>query len=221
MPDAKNPRHFDGRVVVVEDESYTRTILVEALASRGINAAGADDAGSAMRLVKAHDPHVVIADLDLGAGPSGADLLNRLHQDRPWLGLVVLTGHSDPQLALPTRTRLPQRCIYLVKSSVDDLDTIIAAVESSLQVTSGSHQEQRRANDPRRVQLTATQGAILRLIGQGLSNEAIATERGTSRRAAEMQVHRVFSALGVANEDGRNARVLAARMWRDGRITIR
>ena len=217
------PSHFSGRVLVVEDDTCLRLLLVDALRSRGIEAHGSPDAPSAFELVQAHDPHVVIADLDLGTGPSGADLLAAMHRDRPWLGLIVLTGHADPRLALPAHAHLPQGCIYLVKSTLSDLDILLGALSDSL-----SGEGRRRVTPPSGVHdpvssisLTPTQGEVLRLVALGMSNDAVAAERRTSRRAAEMQVQRLFAALGVANADGRNARVLAARLWRDGRISIR
>jgi DNA-binding NarL/FixJ family response regulator len=221
-----SPSCFTGRVLVVEDEPYLRLLLVDALRSRGIDAQGASDAASALEHVRLHDPHVVIADLDLGPGPSGADLLNALHRDHPWLGLIVLTGHADPLLALPANSRLPPGCPYLVKSELSDFERILAALNDSLAEQQRSRtwltgQGPGRADEPSTVYLTAAQGEVLRLIALGLSNDAVAAERGTTRRAAEMQVQRVFAALGVAHEEGRNARVLAARMWRDGRIAIR
>lgn len=223
MSQAASASSFSGRVLVVEDDPFLRLLLVDALKSRGISGHGAADTTSAFELVQQHDPHVVIADLDLGAGPSGADLLAALHRDRPWLGLIVLTGHADPVLALPVNTRVPERCIYLVKNALGDLDILLRALSDSL--SGESHRHVTPSGDVNdqdsSISITQAQGEVLRLVALGMSNNAVAAERRTTRRAAEMQIQRLFAALGVANADGLNARVLAARMWRDGRVSIR
>jgi tetratricopeptide (TPR) repeat protein len=50
---------------------------------------------------------------------------------------------------------------------------------------------------------------------------AIAKERNTSVRAAEGMVQRTFLALGIRSDADRNARVLAVRMWQQGKVIVR
>ena len=52
--------------------------------------------------------------------------------------------------------------------------------------------------------------------------EAIAAaERGTSVRAVETMLARLYTALGVDADEQANPRVTAARMWQQGRVRIR
>ena len=45
--------------------------------------------------------------------------------------------------------------------------------------------------------------------------------RGTSVNAAEAMVQRVFLAMGIRSDRRHNARVLAVRMWQQGRVIVR
>ena len=65
------------------------------------------------------------------------------------------------------------------------------------------------------------QGEILRLIAEGYSNQGIAEIRGTSIRATESLVHRTFAALGLGQDKRMSPRVQAARMWQQGRVSVR
>jgi DNA-binding CsgD family transcriptional regulator len=69
--------------------------------------------------------------------------------------------------------------------------------------------------------LRAAQAEVLRLVAQAYSNAAIAKQRGTSLRAAEAMVQRVFAALGIEQAREAIARVKAAKLWDSGRIIIR
>jgi DNA-binding NarL/FixJ family response regulator len=165
------------------------------------------------------EPHVVIADLDLGSGPSGADLLHRVAEESPWVGLVVLTAHAAPSLALPAGTRLPDRVVYLIKSDVSSgrdlqgaMNAAIADAEPALPVAEDAEG---------RPVISRVQGEVLRLIAEGYSNQGIAEIRGTSMRATESLVHRTFTALGLGNDKRMSPRVQAVRMWQQGRVSVR
>jgi DNA-binding NarL/FixJ family response regulator len=216
------PAEFSGRVLIVEDEPYTRLLLVDALSSRGISVEGAATAGEALELVASHDPHIVVSDLDLGPGPNGADLLNRLREDRPWLGLIALTGHANPELALPPGLSLPEGTQFLVKTHLAEVGILVDALKASLSGGDRNPSLKTELNplDKESRVLTRTQGEVLRLIALGLSNDAIAQERGTTLRATEVQVQRVFAELGLSATGGVNSRVLAATMWREGKVSI-
>ncbi|MSY02835.1 MAG: hypothetical protein F2672_03925 [Actinobacteria bacterium] len=69
--------------------------------------------------------------------------------------------------------------------------------------------------------MSATQGEILRMIADGLSNAAIARERGVTLRAAEALIQRTFSALGVKGDPDLNSRVIAVRLWQQGKVVVR
>jgi DNA-binding response OmpR family regulator len=63
------------RVMVVEDDDFTRTTVVGALQIQGIDVISqTGSVGPAMKLAQQLKPDAVVLDLDLGAGPTGMDL---------------------------------------------------------------------------------------------------------------------------------------------------
>ena len=207
-----------GRVVSVEDEAFTRNLVAGALETEGWEVRSCATIAEAIEAIEDVEPHVVLCDLDLGPGPSGVDLCQRLVEDWPWIGIVVLSAHTSPELAVDSMGKLPKDVVYLVKSAVSSPQELSEAVEAAI---SGRIEDNRSLGEDDRIVLSHEQGEVLRLIAQAYSNAAIAEQRGTTLRAAEAMVHRVFQALGIDNGPEVNARVQAAMMWNSGRIGVR
>jgi len=210
---------YHHRVLLVEDEEFTRTLVAGSLTSSGLEVRGVSTVTAAVDLLESFEPHVVMADLDLGPGPSGADLLTRVAAEQPWVGLVVLTAHESPELALPKSSNLPDRVVYLVKSHINSVGDLQSAVESAL-IDAQPHATA-EYDQHGKVVLTQPQAEILRLIAEGYSNAGIAQQRGTTLRSAESLVRRTFHALGLESNPAMNPRVLAVRMWQQGRVVVR
>ena len=69
--------------------------------------------------------------------------------------------------------------------------------------------------------LTSAQAEVLRLLASGASTRAVAEHRGTSVRAAETMLARLYSALGTDDDADSHPRVAAVQLWQQGRITVR
>ncbi len=207
------------RVLLVEDEEFTRAMVTSALEAAGHDVRGASGVAEGLAVLEDFEPHVVVADLDLGAGPSGADLLHRVAQESPWVGLVVLTAHAAPALALPAGTRLPERVVYLIKSQISSGRDLQGAMEDAIADAAPAQPVAEDAEG--RLVISRVQGEILRLIAEGYSNQGIAEIRGTSMRATESLIHRTFVALGLGSDKRMSPRVQAVRMWQQGRVSVR
>lgn len=208
-------------IVVAEDDSFTRSLVADGLRAEGFDVRTAADPGAAWLLLEADDAHALISDLDFGHGVSGAALLHRVAAERPWVALVVLTSHVSPELAVSDAGNLPPDLVYLVKSRLRQVGDITAAVEEAL--------TGRRARDPgslhdepalEPVAITARQAEVLRMLASGMSTRAIAEVRGTTVRAAETMIARLYGALGL-HEDTSNPRVAALRLWQQGQVRVR
>jgi DNA-binding NtrC family response regulator len=101
------------RVLLVEDEDFTRTMVGEMLSASGIEVRPVSSVAEALKSMEEFDPHVVLTDLDLGHGPDGADLLTKVAEERPWTGMVVMTAHASPELAINDASRIPEQAGYL------------------------------------------------------------------------------------------------------------
>ena len=209
-------------VLVVEDESFTRQLIVSALSQQGFEVSDTDNASSAIQLVRQVEPNVVLSDLDLGSGANGLDLINLISREYPWIGLVVLTAHSDPVLV--GVGRVPDGATYLVKSAIQDLNQIGQAVYRSISNLAFELKSQRpldasELSGPRFV--SNSQAEMLRLLSNGLTNQAIAEQRGTSIRAVETMIQRTYKALGLTQNGSRNLRVEAVSLWRQGKVQVK
>jgi len=207
------------KVLLVEDEEFTRTLIRDSLEKIGMNVVDVGSVQAALAVMDDFDPHVVVSDLDLGPGPDGADLLFKVEQTRPWTGMVVLTAHASPELALHGASRIPESATYLVKSQISSTDYLRTAIEESIVHPGAINMIKRNSED--QYVVSASQGEILRMIADGLSNAAIARERDVTLRAAEALIQRTFAALGVKGDPDVNSRVIAVRLWQQGKVVVK
>jgi DNA-binding NarL/FixJ family response regulator len=207
------------RVLLVEDDDFTRNVVREMLVASGIEVEQVASVAKAIESLEGFDPHVVVTDLDLGHGPDGADLLTKISEERPWIGMVVMTAHASPELAINDASRIPEHAGYIVKSELHSIQNLITLIEESI-VMPGNFKGNEVTGEEK-ITVTSTQAEILRLIADGLSNASIAETRGISLRAAEALVQRTFAALGVNGDPSINARVVAVRMWQQGKVVVK
>ena len=211
---------FHTRVLIAEDEEFTLNLLREILTDAKFEVKAVKSVADAIEAVANFDPHAVISDLNFGIhAPSGADLLNYLEEEHPWIGKVILTSHASPALALPPGVSLPKNVTYLVKSELQSISTLNKAIRESIANT--QEMATRPALEHPRIAISSTQGEILRLMAEGFTNSAIAARRGTSLRATETLVQRTFATLGLKSDEEYNPRILAVRMWQEDKIVLR
>ncbi len=211
---------FRARVLVAEDEEFTLNLLREVLEGANFQVEAVKSVAEAIERVASFDPHAVVTDLNFGvAGPSGADLLQFIEREHPWVGKVVLTSHASPALAIPNGVTIPEGVTYLVKSELGAISDLVGAVEDSISHSSTHHARPEMEND--RIVISSTQGEILLLLAEGYTNAAIARKRGTSLRATETLVQRTFASLGIKSDEDFNPRVLAVRMWQQGKVVVK
>jgi len=207
------------RVLLVEDEDFTRTVVSEMLSASGISVHPVASVAEAIESMDQFDPHVVLTDLDLGHGPDGADLLTKVLEERPWTGMVIMTAHASPELAINDASRIPEHAGYIVKSELHSIQNLITAIKESI-ILPGNFNGTDSASEEK-ITITSSQAEILRMIADGLSNASIAETRGITLRAAEALVQRTFAALGVNGDPSINPRVVAVRMWQQGKVAVK
>ena len=207
------------RVLLVEDEDFTRTMVGEMLSASGITVRPVASVAEALNVLDEFDPNVVLTDLDLGNGPDGADLLTKIAEERPWTGMVVMTAHASPELAINDASRIPEQAGYIVKSEIHSIQNLISVIQESI-IMPGNFNGSDNENEEK-ITITTSQAEILRMIADGLSNTSIAEARGISLRAAEALIQRTFVALGVNGDSSINPRVVAVRKWQQGKVVVK
>lgn len=148
-------------VLLIEDDSFTRSTLAALISQRGFNLVGAvDNAEEALLLQKLHKPEVVISDVDLGPGPTGIDIVTALREIDPQIGVILLTSFSDPRFIKDSTLELPKGTLYFTKSKLSDVTKLLTAI---LQVKNRPlfHSNNRTKNE---INLTENQIDILRSI---------------------------------------------------------
>src|SRR5438309_11910792 len=86
------------RVLVVDDDPLTRSLLSIALQSQAFEVIPAGDAGTALEQVRSEAPEIVILGLRL-PGLDGVEGLSDLMESAPELRVVILTRYGDVQSA--------------------------------------------------------------------------------------------------------------------------
>lgn len=205
------------RVLVVEDNAFTRTTVCGALRDVGINVvADTGSASESLALAREVTPHAAVLDLDLGRGPSGIDVAVALREAFPVIGIVILTSYGDPRLTGRNVDHLPGGSVYLVKSELSSADALATAVSTSMRLAASPSASTRGVVPVPRgatAGLTDAQVEVARMVAEGLSNAEIATRRGVSAASVERIIVRIARELGIESDSSTNRRVLIAREY--------
>ena len=200
-------------VVVVEDESLLRDLIAQSLEQVGFVVSTAANAADAKRTCLAADPDAVVVDVELGPGPNGFDFAMALSQASPDVGIVFLTNLPDSRFVNVDPKALPKRVAYLRKSQLVDSGELVSALDAVLRDRIDSNLRHDLEASRPMADLSKKQISVLQLLAIGYSNTQIADKRGTSVRAVEGIVSRIFQALGIDVQAEGNARVEAARKF--------
>jgi DNA-binding NtrC family response regulator len=87
------------RILVVDDTPLTRETLRQVLEADGFEVETADDARVALEMLRSKSFHLIITDHRMPE-MSGIELLGKVRAKKIPCGVIVLTGHGDPELAL-------------------------------------------------------------------------------------------------------------------------
>ena len=197
-----------GRVFVVEDDDFTRTLVSSLVTSFGYEVcAQVASVTEAMSLAQELKPDLALLDLDLGEGPTGVHLAHGLRKLNPNIAIVMLSSYGDPSW-MGQRRRPPAGARYVVKGEVSNpsilADALGGALESPLDA---------REVDRTRPPLSEGQWEILRLVAGGYTNAEIARRRSLTEEAVKKAVTRLVRQLNIEPGDEGNARVLLTRAY--------
>lgn len=200
-------------VVVIEDDNLVRSLIASHLETAGFDVTVAANYTDAMRLIKVADPDALVIDIDLGPGPNGLDIAQRVRKQSDEVAIVFLTSLSDPRFADSSIPQNARAIAYLNKHLVTEAHVLVDALESALTDTVQASQRHDQLEDRPLAGLSRLQIQILKLIAQGMTNQQIADLRGRSLGATESAVARTLKALGVDAHSDLNARVVATNEY--------
>jgi DNA-binding NarL/FixJ family response regulator len=206
------------RVIIAEDAVLLREGLRRVLAEAGLDVAGtAGDAVRLLQLVAALRPDVVLADIRMPPTQTTEGLQAAVQIRRQWPGtaVVVVSQHVETGHLFELLADDPRGIGYVLKDRVADIaqftGTIrrVAAGESVIDPQVVGRLVARPRRDSPMQTLTERELAVLAMMAEGYSNQAIASKLYLSGKTIETHVGNVFAKLGLAPAADNHRRVLA------------
>ncbi len=206
------------RVVVGEDHPIFREGIVRVLEESGHEVVGtAGDALELSRRIRAHRPHLVVADIQMPPDHTDDGLRAALEAraSQRGLGVLLLSQFLEDRYVLELVADGAEGVGYMLKERVGEIATFTDAVR---RVANGG-----TAFDPDVVallvgrprkpgpldQLTNRERQVLELIAEGRSNSGIAEQLVVTVSAVEHHVTHIFDKLSLPDRRGDHRRVLA------------
>jgi DNA-binding NarL/FixJ family response regulator len=216
------------RVAVAEDSYIVREGIEQLLSSAEEVevVASCADLGSLIEAIDREAPDVVLTDIRMPPTETdeGIQIAARLREERPDIGVVILSQYSEPGYVLRLLDSGSDRRAYLLKERIHDREELIAAIRS---VAAGgafidpkvvevlADARARAARSPL-AELTPREMEVLQAIAEGKSNSAIAEDLVLTKRAVEKHINAIFLKLGFTfaeDADSVSKRVKAALLF--------
>ena len=195
------------RVMLVDDHEIVRQGLRALLeAEDDIEVVAEADSGpSAVSLASAHTPDVVVMDVRMPGG-SGVEACRAIRDERPDAQVIMLTSFSDDEALFNSIMAGAAGFVLKQIRGRDLVDAIrtVGAGKSLLDpdVTKRVLERLRKAKfderDPKLARLSPQEERILDMVGEGLTNRAIAERIHLSDKTVKNYVSTILQKLEVA-----------------------
>jgi len=203
------------KLLLVEDDPVILTLMSKAMEAEGFKVSGAtSNVVSAMDSFKKNPPDVAILDLDLGAGPTGIDLANKMRKMNHRIAIVFCTSYKDIRFIRNESHSYPPHTVLLKKSDVINIDKFSKAIYEALElVRDADETKPDQLSEKFYKNLNNLEIELLRLVASGISNKNIAKERGISTKSCENAIARLAKKLKIPATEDNNQRVLLTRKY--------
>jgi len=202
------------KLLIVEDDKILLTMMSHALTAEGFNVLAANDAQSAMQYFDKARPDVVILDIDLGAGPSGIDLANKMRQISGRIAIVFCTSFKDMRFIQGDYLKYPLHTVVLKKADVVNMEKFSNAINEAVElIRENDESRPDQLHEKYYKDLTALEIELLTLIAGGHSNKQVAAEKGISLKSCENAIARLAKKLEIPANEQSNQRVLLTRKY--------
>jgi DNA-binding NarL/FixJ family response regulator len=213
------------RVVLAEDSLIVREGVQQLLAgSPTVDVvAVCGDLDSLDAAVEEHHPDVVLTDIRMPPSNTneGIELAARLREQRPEIGVIVLSQFAEPAYVLSLLESGSDRRGYLLKERVHDRGQLVSAIDTVAhggsvidpKIVEVLVAARARAQHSPLGELTPREYEVLAEIAAGKSNSAIADSLVLTKRAVEKHINAIFMKLGLAAADDVSKRVKATLVF--------
>jgi DNA-binding NarL/FixJ family response regulator len=206
------------RLIVADDSALFRNGVERLLSEVDFSVIGqAASPDELLRLVERDPPDVSI--LDIRMPPTFTDeglrAAREIRRGWPEVGLLLLSQYAEPAYAADVLALGTRGVGYLMKDRVADVDELADALRRIAGGGSAFDREvvgllvDRRQKEAALDALTERERAVLALMAEGRSNEAICQQLFLSPKTVETHVGNVFSKLGLEQARTDHRRVMA------------
>lgn len=175
-----------------------------------------------LRIVAAHEPDIVLLDLEM-PGMDGLEVLKNLRRDHPKIKVIVFTAFdTDEQIVGAVKAGAkgyllkgaPSQDLFEAIRTVSKGGSLLQPVVASKLIEHVSGESNLRRLEET-VSLTERERQVLGQLALGKTNKEIAQELVITERTVKFHVSSIFSKLGVSNRT--EAVTIAARQ---GLVTL-
>ncbi|RKT55353.1 response regulator transcription factor [Saccharothrix australiensis] len=206
------------RVVVAEDLYLLRDGMVRLIEAYGHEVVATATTGTGtLDALRTWRPDVSVVDVRMPPTQSDEGLRAVLaaRRELPGLPVLILSQHVEQLYARELLADGAGGIGYFLKESVFDADQFIDALErvagggTALDPAVIAKLLSRGSSSRRLDRLTERERAVLGLMAEGLSNQAVAQRLFLSESAISKHTTSIFGKLGITDDDNTNRRVLA------------
>lgn len=190
------------RVVIVDDDLLVRSMLADLLDSyRDIQIVNTfSDGAEALKRVVADPPDVMLVDVSMPEGMGGPELTRLIGERAPSIQILALTSLTDDR-TVSAMLRAGALGFLFKDTTYDAVADAIRAARSGLSVLTpkAGSRLATQVNPDDAPALTETEGKILRLVAEGLTNDQIAKRVYLSPSTVKYHVGMLTAKLGATN----------------------
>ena len=203
------------KLLLVEDDPIILTMTSKAVESEGFRVlAATSNVNSAMESFMKNQPDVAILDIDLGAGPTGIDLANKIRKINHRIAIVFCTSYKDVRFIKNDSYYYPPHTVLLKKADIVELRKLSNAIHEALElIRDADEKKPDQLNEKFYKNLTTLEIELLAMVARGISNKNIAKERGISTKSCENAIARLAKKLDIPATENNNQRVLLTRKY--------
>jgi DNA-binding NarL/FixJ family response regulator len=209
------------RVIIADDSVLLREGIARILTEAGIQVTAlVGDAQELQAAIDRDPPDIAIIDIRMPPTftHEGAQAATRLKQQRPRLGILLLSQAMETRYAAELAQAHPEGFGYLLKDRVAAIDVLLHALRQIAARSTVLDSEVvkyliGRARQNRYLTLTDRERTVLELMANGRSNRAISNQLNLTPKTIEGHIANIFTKLDLHPEPDDNRRVLAVLGW--------
>ena len=198
------------RILIVDDEKNIRRTLSEFLRGAGYEAAEAEDADVALRLLSESAYDVVVSDIILPR-VTGVELLRRIHEISPYVQVVMMTGEPTVETAAESLRAGAADYLFKPVGKADIVRIVGNAVRIKvLEDTRRRLEEENQAYSKKLEQMVAERTEQLRKLARAVEQSPVSIMITDCNASIEFVNPRFTAVTGYSPNDvlGRNPRIL-------------